>query len=41
VAFLKSGSISGIAAEPMYLDVAIAPYGSFSLPIPHGHSAFA
>jgi redox-sensitive bicupin YhaK (pirin superfamily) len=35
------GPISGIAAEPMYLDVSIAPHGSFSLPIPRGHSAFA
>jgi redox-sensitive bicupin YhaK (pirin superfamily) len=36
-----SGPISGIAAEPMYLDVALAAKGSFSLPIPRGHSAFA
>ena len=36
-----AGPISGIAAEPMYLDVSIAPHGSFSLPIPRGHSAFA
>ena len=35
------GPISGIAAEPTYLDVMIAPHGSFSLPIPRGHSAFA
>jgi redox-sensitive bicupin YhaK (pirin superfamily) len=35
------GPISGIAAEPMYLDVAVAPHGSFSLPIPRGHSVFA
>ena len=35
------GPISGIAAEPTYLDVAVAPHGSFSLPIPRGHSAFA
>jgi len=35
------GPISGIAAEPMYLDVAVAPHGSFSLPIRRGHSAFA
>jgi len=35
------GPISGIAAEPTYLDVAIAPHGSFTLPIPRGHSAFA
>jgi redox-sensitive bicupin YhaK (pirin superfamily) len=36
-----SGPIGGIAAEPMYLDVSIAPRGSFSLPIARGHSAFA
>jgi redox-sensitive bicupin YhaK (pirin superfamily) len=36
-----AGPISGIAAEPMYLDVSIAPHGSFSLPIPRGHSVFA
>ncbi len=35
------GPISGIAAEPMYLDVSIAPQGLFDLPIPRGHSAFA
>ena len=36
-----TGPIGGIAAEPMYLDVAIAPKGSFDLPMPRGHSAFA
>lgn len=36
-----AGPISGIAAEPMYLDVSITPQGSFSLPIPRGHSVFA
>ncbi len=36
-----AGPISGIAAEPMYLDVSIAPHGSFNLPIPRGHSAFS
>jgi quercetin 2,3-dioxygenase len=36
-----TGPISGIAAEPMYLDVSLAPHGSFSLPISRGHSAFA
>jgi quercetin 2,3-dioxygenase len=35
------GPISGIAAEPMYLDVLIVADGSFKLPIPRGHSAFA
>jgi quercetin 2,3-dioxygenase len=36
-----SGPIGGIAAEPMYLDVSVAANGSFSMPIPRGHSAFA
>lgn len=36
-----AGPIGGIAAEPTYLDVSIAPNGSFDLPIPRGHSAFA
>jgi len=36
-----TGPISGIAAEPTYLDVALAPDGSFVQPIPRGHSAFA
>ncbi len=36
-----NGPISGIAAEPMYLDMSIAANGSFTLPIPRGHSAFA
>lgn len=36
-----AGPISGIAAEPMYLDVSIAPRGSFDLPIARGHAAFA
>ena len=36
-----TGPISGIAAEPTYLDVALAPGGAFVQPIPRGHSAFA
>jgi redox-sensitive bicupin YhaK (pirin superfamily) len=36
-----SGPISGIAAEPTYLDVALAPGGSFAQPVSVGHSAFA
>ena len=36
-----SGPISGIAAEPTYLDVALAPGGSFIHSIPRGHAAFA
>jgi redox-sensitive bicupin YhaK (pirin superfamily) len=36
-----TGPISGIAAEPTYLDVALAPGGSLIQPVPLGHSAFA
>jgi redox-sensitive bicupin YhaK (pirin superfamily) len=36
-----TGPISGIAAEPAYLDVALAPGGLFAQPVPRGHSAFA
>src|SRR5688572_720161 len=36
-----TGPISGIAAEPTYLDVALAPGGTFTQPVPPGHSAFA
>jgi hypothetical protein len=36
-----TGPVSGIAAEPTYLDVALAPGGSFTQRIPRGHSAFA
>jgi quercetin 2,3-dioxygenase len=36
-----SGPISGIAAEPTYLDVSVAAGGAVSLPIARGHSAFA
>jgi len=35
------GPITGIVAEPSYLDVALAGEGSLVLPIPPGHSAFA
>lgn len=35
------GPITGIVAEPSYLDVALAGEGSLVLPIPSGHSAFA
>ena len=35
------GPITGIVAEPTYLDVALATGGSLALPIPRGHSAFA
>jgi len=36
-----TGPITGIVAEPSYLDVALAGEGSLVLPIPLGHSAFA
>lgn len=36
-----TGPIGGIAAEPTYLDVAIAKGGSFVQPVARGHSAFA
>ena len=36
-----TGPISGIAAEPTYLDVALAPGGSFAQPVPRRHSLFA
>src|SRR5574341_1504985 len=35
-----SGPISGIAAEPTYLDVSLAPGGSFIHSIPRRHAAF-
>ena len=35
------GPISGIAADPTYLDVALKPGGSFIQPVARGHSAFA
>ena len=36
-----AGPVGGIAVEPMYLDVSLAPGGSFGQPIPRGHAAFA
>ena len=36
-----AGPISGIAAEPTYLDVTLQPGGSLTQPVPSGHSAFA
>ncbi len=36
-----SGPVSEIAAAPVYLDVSVATSGSFSLPVPRGHAAFA
>lgn len=36
-----SGPITGIVAEPTYLDVSLAAGGTFTQAIPRGHSAFA
>jgi redox-sensitive bicupin YhaK (pirin superfamily) len=36
-----AGPVAGIAAEPVYLDVAIAAGGLFNFPITTGHAAFA
>ena len=36
-----NGGVTGIAANPTYLDVRIPPGQSFSQPIPQGHTAFA
>ncbi len=35
-----TGPVGGIAVEPTYLDVALAPHGAFSQPIPRGHATF-
>ncbi len=35
------GPVDGIAADPTYVDVTLEPGGSFALPVPAGHSAFA
>ncbi|HZD39105.1 MAG TPA: pirin family protein, partial [Terriglobales bacterium] len=36
-----SGPISGIAADPLYLDVELTPWATFVYPVPRGHTAFA
>jgi len=36
-----AGPVSGIAADPVYLDVAVPAHATFTQPIPRGHSAFA
>ena len=36
-----TGPISGIAVEPLYLDITLAPGASHTQPIPAAHSAFA
>jgi quercetin 2,3-dioxygenase len=35
------GPVSGIATDPVYLDIALEPGAAFELPLPDGHSAFA
>jgi quercetin 2,3-dioxygenase len=35
-----SGPVSGIAADPTYLDVSIAPHATFVQPLARGHTAF-
>lgn len=36
-----SGPISGIAADPVCLDVELSPRATFAHPVPRGHTAFA
>ncbi len=36
-----SGPVSGVATDPLYLDVRIGGEGRASVPIPRGHNAFA
>ncbi len=40
-AFGVQGPVSGIAIEPVYLDIALEPGASLTVPLPEGHSAFA
>jgi redox-sensitive bicupin YhaK (pirin superfamily) len=35
------GPVSGIAVEPLYLDISLEPGARFAAPIPAGHNAFA
>ncbi|MFO1057265.1 MAG: pirin family protein [Dongiaceae bacterium] len=35
------GPVGGVATEPVYLDIALAPGGRFEQPLPAGHTAFA
>ena len=39
--FGARGPVDGIAIEPVYLDIALAPGAKLSVPLPEGHSAFA
>ncbi|HEX7341315.1 MAG TPA: pirin family protein [Rhodanobacteraceae bacterium] len=36
-----TGPVSGVATEPLYLDIALAPGGKVSVPVPVSHHAFA
>lgn len=35
------GPVTGIAADPLYLDVSLPAHASFTQPVPQGHTAFA
>lgn len=37
----EEGPVTGIAAEPLYLDVALPPKGEFRQAVPRGHAVFA
>ncbi|HEX7325276.1 MAG TPA: pirin family protein [Rhodanobacteraceae bacterium] len=39
--FGARGPVSGIAIDPVYLDIALAPGARLNVPVPAGHSAFA
>jgi quercetin 2,3-dioxygenase len=36
-----TGPVTGIAADPIYLDVSVPTHATFTQPVSHGHSAFA
>ncbi|MBO0334089.1 pirin family protein [Sneathiella sp. CAU 1612] len=36
-----AGPVVGVATDPIYIDVALAPGGSYSHTVPEGHTAFA
>jgi redox-sensitive bicupin YhaK (pirin superfamily) len=35
------GPVRGVATDPIYVDVALAPNAAFDVPVPTGHAAFA
>lgn len=37
----ERGPVSGVATEPVYLDVTLAPGAHVEIPLPQGHNAFA